>query len=151
LGTFEFSKERLFNKFMKKIFIKHFFSFLLIIGFLAFLNLPMIVFASGAVSNLSDVAGKTALKEAGNPWVLVGNIIKAVLNVLGVLLLLVLIYAGALWGFISRGDSAQIKKAKEMIINAIIGLLIIFASYALTNFILTSIADPANQPPAASQ
>jgi hypothetical protein len=130
---------------MKQAKLKYLFSFLLIIGFLVFLYLPTIILASSAVSNLGGVAESVGLGKTGNIWQFIGNVVNVVLSAVGVLLLLVLIYAGALWGFLSRGDPAQIKKAKEMIINAIIGLLIIFASYMLTNFVITSFYNSATQ------
>lgn len=143
----EFSalKRKINLLFMKQEKFKHLFSFLLIIGFLVLLYLPSVILAGSAVSNLGDVAGNVGLEEAGDPWKFIGNIISVVLGIVGVLLLLVLIYAGALWGFLSRGDPAQIKKAKEMIINAIIGLLIVFASYALTNFVIASFTSSVTQ------
>lgn len=69
---------------------------------------------------------------------LVGSIIKGALGLLGLILVVLIIYAGWLW-MSSQGDEEKIGKAKGIILNAVIGMAIIFAAYAITNFVLTSI------------
>lgn len=95
--------------------------------------------ASGVYQNLRTAAG-TDLTKNGDILTMIGSIVKVLLSMLGVVLVIIILYAGVLWGFLSNGDSAKIKKAKEMLINAVIGLLIVFASYAITAFVMTSIA-----------
>lgn len=56
---------------------------------------------------------------------------------MGVLLLVYLIFAGFLW-MTSSGDEG-VKKAKSMIQNAIIGLIIIVSAFAISNFVLGSL------------
>ena len=45
-----------------------------------------------------------------------------------------MIYAGILW-MTSQGNEQQVAKAKDMLINGIIGLIIVFAAYTITSFI----------------
>lgn len=68
---------------------------------------------------------------------IVGNIINIVLSFLGILLLVYLVYAGFLW--MTSSDSKGPEKAKEMIRNAIIGLIIIVSSFAISNFVLNAL------------
>ncbi len=131
---------------MKKTNLKNLSSALLIIVFLFSFNFLITTLAEAStVSNLGKVAGNVNLNKISDPYVFIGNVINVVLGALGVLFILVLIYAGVLWGFIARGDSSQIKKAKEMIINGLIGLTIVFASYMLTNFVISSLDKAATQ------
>ncbi len=48
-----------------------------------------------------------------------------------------MIYAGFLY-MTSQGNMEQLKKARGMMVNAAIGLIIIFASYAITTFVVNS-------------
>lgn len=70
---------------------------------------------------------------------IIGNIVNIVLSFLGVLLLVYLIYAGFLW-MTSGGDSKKADSAKSYIQNAIIGLIIILASFAISNFVISNLA-----------
>jgi hypothetical protein len=63
-----------------------------------------------------------------------GNIIGTVLSFLGVIFLLLTITGGIMW-MTAGGNTEQVGKAKKLITSAVIGLVIVFASYALTSFI----------------
>ena len=76
--------------------------------------------------------------QADNIPLLVGNIINYVLGVLGVLALVMFIYGGLIW-MTSGGAPDQIKKGRNTLVWAILGLALIFFSYALLNFILTAL------------
>lgn len=69
---------------------------------------------------------------------IVGNIINIVLGFLGVLLLLYLLYAGFLW-MTAGGEDKKTKEAQQYIQNAVIGLIIILASFAISNFVITNL------------
>lgn len=64
----------------------------------------------------------------------IGSIIETVLSFIGVIFLLLMLYAGITW-MTSFGNDEKVKKAKELITNAIIGLIIVLAAYAITSFI----------------
>jgi hypothetical protein len=64
----------------------------------------------------------------------VGQIVGLVLSFVGILFLLLIIYAGLMW-MTSGGNQEQTKKARNLIINATIGLIIVFSAYAITIFI----------------
>lgn len=63
-----------------------------------------------------------------------GQIIGLVLSFVGVIFLVLMIYAGILW-MTASGNEQQTTKAKDLIISAVIGIIIVFAAYAITNFI----------------
>ncbi len=81
-----------------------------------------------AVYQSSDSAG-------GDLMAMIGMLIKVLLSVLGVVLLVMIIYGGFLW-MTAGGNETQVKKAKDIMQNAIIGVLILFFSYAISNFVL---------------
>jgi len=63
-----------------------------------------------------------------------GQIISVVLSFVGVLFLILMIYAGITW-MTAQGNEQQVTKAKSLLINAVIGIIIVFAAYALVTFI----------------
>lgn len=63
-----------------------------------------------------------------------GKYIGLILSFVGVIFLGLMIYAGLSW-MTSDGNEQTVSKAKSMIINAAIGIIIVFAAYAATSFI----------------
>ena len=63
-----------------------------------------------------------------------GSIIGTLLSFLGVIFMVLVIYAGVLW-MTARGAEAQVDKAKDILVNAIIGLILVLAAYAITAFV----------------
>jgi len=66
------------------------------------------------------------------------NVINFVLSLIGIIFLVLTIYAGFLW-MTAGGNDDQVGKAKKLIINSIIGIIIIVAAYAFTNFVLSGL------------
>ncbi|MBI4599880.1 hypothetical protein HY732_03070 [Candidatus Uhrbacteria bacterium] len=81
--------------------------------------------------NLSGYANKT-LPEA------VGNIILALISILGVIFVVLIVYAGFKW-MLAQGDEQKTKEALGLIINSIIGLAIILAAYAIAYFVISTL------------
>lgn len=86
-------------------------------------------FGFSPISNVINLA-------TGDPRVIIGRIIQIALSFLGVISLLLIMYAGFLW-MTSAGDDDKISQAKKILQNAVIGLVIILSSWAITTFILT--------------
>lgn len=129
-------------------------SFKKILLVLVFLFSPVIVFAGSW--GLDDVVdSKPALKEAFNTSEVnqydsgfylsgrVGLIIGSILSFIAVVFMILIIYAGILW-MIARGNEQQVERAKNLIIQAIIGLIIVLSAYAITNFIGTVFSEQSS-------
>jgi len=71
----------------------------------------------------------------GDPRVIAVRIIQILLTFLGLVALVLIIYAGFLW-MTSSGEEDKITQAKRILKNAFIGLLIIISSWAITTFII---------------
>ena len=69
-----------------------------------------------------------------------GSIIGTLLSFLGVIFMVLVIYAGVLW-MTARGAEAQVDKAKDILVNAIIGLILVLAAYAITAFVGGQLTD----------
>lgn len=76
--------------------------------------------------------------------IIVGQAISIVLGFLGVILLGLLIYGGFVW-MTARGEEEQVQKAQQIITRAIVGIVIIMAAYAVSFFILWSLAKVTTQ------
>lgn len=69
----------------------------------------------------------------------VANVIQAVLGLLGIIFIVLMVYAGYLW-MMAGGNEEQVKKAKDLIRAAIIGLIIIVAAYSITYFVFEALS-----------
>ena len=69
----------------------------------------------------------------------IGSVVGYVLSFVGIIFLVLMIYAGFTW-MLARGNEAEVKKAKDLMFDAIIGLIVIMAAYAITTFIGERIA-----------
>jgi hypothetical protein len=87
-------------------------------------------------------AGKAAKYDttAKDPSVIIGNIIYQILTVVGIILVCLVIYAGFLWAT-AGGNADQITKARKILVNAVIGLVIVFAAYTITYFVIERITE----------
>ena len=65
----------------------------------------------------------------------IGRIIQAVLASVGVLFLILTVYGGVTW-MLSRGNEQQAAKAKSILTNAIIGLIIVLSAYIITTMMI---------------
>lgn len=70
--------------------------------------------------------------------IFVEKIIEAFLGLLGVIFIILIIVAGFNW-MTASGDEEKVRKAKETIRRAIIGLLIVVAAYSITYFVFSNI------------
>ncbi len=103
---------------------------------------------SFAVPAFADFESDTGLGETGlkagyygggitennSPAQIVGLVIGVLLGFVGVVFLGLMIYGGFTW-MMSRGNQSEVDKAKKMIEQAIIGLIIVLAAYAITYFV----------------
>lgn len=108
--------------------------------------LPSIAMAQGTnpftagknlVNSVSNNAGITSSSDLPT---IIGRIINALLTFLGLIFLVLVLYAGFLW-MTAQGEDKQVTKAKEMLKQAIIGLVVIVAGYAISNFVLSSLVN----------
>ncbi len=88
----------------------------------------------GGSAGAAAVKGETGL-PTDNWQLLVGQTISVILGILGIVLIVTLVYAGFLYLTAQEGEE-KTKKAKHMMINAAIGMVIVLCAYALTVYIV---------------
>lgn len=69
----------------------------------------------------------------------VGLVVKLLLSFTGMFFLGMMLYAGIVW-MKSMGASDDVERAKTIIQSAIIGLIIVTAAYAITNFVFSNLS-----------
>lgn len=67
----------------------------------------------------------------------VANLIKRGLQLVGLVMICLMLYSGYLW-FSARGNDDQVQQAKDVIRNAIIGMILVAMSYTLVSFVFRS-------------
>jgi hypothetical protein len=70
--------------------------------------------------------------------ILIGKIINAVLGVVGSIALAMFVYGGLVW-MTAAGAAEKVKKGRDILIWATIGLIVIFTAYAMVSFVLTNV------------
>ncbi len=68
------------------------------------------------------------------------NVINWVLGFLGLIAVILVLYAGFLW-MTAGGSQDKVQKAKKILVNALIGLVIILSALAIVNFVFSVLED----------
>lgn len=68
----------------------------------------------------------------------VTNIINWVMGLLGLVAVVVIIWAGFLW-MTAGGNEDQLKKAKDKVIQGVIGLVMIMAAWSIAYFVISTV------------
>jgi len=106
----------------------------------ALLGLPGLALAHPALAfngGLDKVGGDIGGGESDLPTI-VGSLVDIFLGVIGIILFVLVIYSGFLW-MTAGGNSDKVETAKKTLINAVIGLLLTFAAYAISSYALTQL------------
>lgn len=119
-----------------------------IIGGIVSMTAPRSVFAIDATDYAAGTGLNTTATEAfGTTWVgsntslstFIGkNIIQPIFGLVGLGFFCLAVYAGVLW-MTAQGDSKKVDKAKDILVSATVGMVIIVSAYVLTNAILSAV------------
>jgi len=96
-----------------------------------------------AKQNLQEIGVAAGYgSEERNLTVFIGNLIRIVLGFVGMIFLVLIIWAGIQW-MMSGGNEQSIEQAKKRIINATIGLTVIILAYSIASFVVGSLEQAA--------
>ena len=125
-----------------------------LLGFLSAIFIAGFVFVhptlAAALSGDQLFGGATSTSTAGTGFagaaglgsmplgMMIATIIRIALGFLGILAVVFVLYGGFLY-MTSGGDPERIKKAKRVLTNAAVGLVIILSAFTITQFILNSL------------
>lgn len=95
---------------------------------------------SGLNATVEAGYGTGATSRGANIGTYIGEfIIQPVLGLMGILFLLLTVYAGFLW-MTAQGDDSKVKKAKDILVAAVIGAVIMASAYVLTTAVFNAIS-----------
>ena len=86
----------------------------------------------------TDAYRRYTVTEVPPPAYTIGIILNSALSLVGIAFVIIIMYGGWNW-LTAAGNEEEITKAKKWIVNGSIGLVVILASYVLSNFILSAI------------
>ena len=121
--------------------IKHCF---LVLLFSCFLACPVFAYSltgTGGASKIANKAGYTQTSISNPASFLAAKastVIAGILSFLGAIFLILMIYSGYMW-MTARGNDTQVTKARTIMTQAVVGLVIVITAYAITIFIGTFI------------
>ena len=88
---------------------------------------------------LTDLDCMTNKESGGCIPVFIGAFVNALLGIFGALFLVLIMWGGAQY-MLAQGDTKKVEAAQATIKNAILGLVIVTASYAIATFVLDTLA-----------
>jgi amino acid transporter len=97
---------------------------------------------------LGDLQDKTGLpgegsESADSVRTVVGQVIKLILSFLGIIAIIIILYAGFIW-MTAAGNEEKVSTARATLTAGLIGLAIIIVAYILTSFVINALFDLAN-------
>lgn len=93
--------------------------------------------ATAGLKETAETAG--AYKEEQKSVVeITGTVINAVLATIGIVFVLLMVYAGILY-LTAMGEAEKVEKAKSLMVNALIGIVIVAAAYAMVSFLISEL------------
>lgn len=100
------------------------------------------------VTSVDTIGGEAGYSTAVTIPIIVGKIISILLGLLGLVFLILVVYAGFLY-LTAQGEDAQVKKAKAILTKAAIGMMLVLSSYAITN-VVVELIDTVTAPAAVT-
>ncbi len=86
-----------------------------------------------------DIEAGSGSGQVNIPTISAEQVVQNALNIMymlmGIIAVIVIIVAGIMYST-SGGDSGRVSKAKNMILYAVIGIVVIIAAFAITNFVI---------------
>lgn len=121
-------------------------SFVLLLNFFLLLNLvnvcladePVVGQLKSGLDTVGDNAGYNISGKETGLTSMIGSIVSIFLGLLGVIFVILTVYAGWEW-MSARGEEAQVTKAKDTLWRAVIGLIIVVSAYAIWGFVYTKV------------
>jgi len=125
---------------LKKFLTKKILPVAIVFAVSVMLCVPVVLAQDGAAPDITGELERTgaqfgAVEGEQDLPTIIGNIIRVVLAFMGIVLLIVVLYGGFLW-MTAGGSEEKVEKAKNWIINGIIGLVIVLVAYAITSYVV---------------
>ncbi len=126
--------------------------FLLSLGFFAFVLAPLGVSADTdplndplqQLKNTGDVSAVyNTNEEEASLTLIIARFIRSLFGLLGIGMVILTVFAGFQW-MTAGGDPGKVDGAKKLLVNATIGFAIIMMAFAISSFVVTTVANSAS-------
>lgn len=111
---------------------------IILAGFLAIFLFLILPSCSLAQDRFGLQAAEDVGLASGDFRVIIVRIIQFILGFLGIIALVMVMYGGFIW-MTAGGDPAKIDKAKKILVNTVIGIIIILLAFTITAFIINAL------------
>jgi len=115
------------------------------LGIVSFLAVPMLVHAADNTNNYGLNTGFNSIQIGKNNDLKgqIGQIINIILGFLGIIAVIIILAGGFKW-MTAGGNEDKVGEARKMIIQGVIGLVVIFAAWAIASFVISSLVTATN-------
>ena len=120
-------------------------SLAVVLGLISVLVLPVMASAQSSgflTGGLESFASETELPTS-NLQATVARILNAALGLLGLVAVVIILIGGFKW-MTAMGNEENVKKARQLIIQGVIGLIIIVLAFSIAQFVLGAISSATN-------
>ena len=100
------------------------------------------IITNDPLAALGDINDQAEFSEQGLTDT-IGLLISVLLGVLGIIFLVLVIWAGLLW-MTAAGETKQTQKAKDILVTSVIGLVILLSAYAISTFVIDNVTNATN-------
>lgn len=98
---------------------------------------------NSGINDVAPIMGYDANSEM-TPEYYIGVVLSLIFSAMGLIFLILIIYAGINW-MTAQGNTSQVDKAKNTIVKAIVGLIICLSAYGITYFVMNTFQNTAKQ------
>lgn len=116
-------------------------SLFLIMGSFALMAPVNAQFSPGSPTGaLDQAANETTIGGGDDDQIFntIGNIVNVLLGLLGIIFFLLTLWAGFIW-MTAQGDAGKVEKARTMLVQGVIGIIIILSAFAISNFAISQL------------
>lgn len=130
-------------------FLKSFLSIFLVLLFISFFVASTSLAANFQLDSFANKAGYSTTGAKASLESLIQIVINAILSFTGILFLILAVYAGVRW-MSAQGNAEYVTKAQETLQAAIIGMVIVSMSYAVTSLVFNTLQNKIPSNPSVS-
>lgn len=91
-------------------------------------------------TGLNAAAADSGFNQSLSLPALIGRGLAVLLGLIGIIFVVYIIWAGIMY-MTAAGDDTKVKKAKAMITQSVIGIIIMVGAYAISNFVITQLTN----------
>lgn len=92
----------------------------------------------GYFQPMTDSAGYYLADKTYGLQIAIASLVRTALTFMGTIFLILMIYGGFTW-MTAAGSEEKVTKARGIIVNAIIGIVVVVAAYTITTYIIMNL------------